>query len=229
MSKKSMNLPAAEHGKCTFVDSCASGDGRNDIESMRRAFPLMRSDYDRTSSAMRLSQTSTFCKWIPFHGSCTKETATQLESSKGAGSSPYVARASFLPIYNFGEAYTHNPALDFDLMRRNLNEWKSVRHLLTRDFYALTPWHHEGSRTAWTAFAYDTPDLGESILLAFRMEEAEADTAYLKFAEDGASYTLTDADTGNVTVPDGKTLREQGYSVTLNEKKTSALVRIRRN
>ena len=221
----------AEHGKCTFVDSCASGGGRNDIESMRRAFPLMRSDYDRTSSAMRLSQTSTFCKWIPFHGSCTKETATQLESSKGAGSSPYVARASFLPIYNFGEAYTHNPALDFDLMRRNLNEWKTVRHLLTRDFYALTPWHHEDSRTAWTAFAYDAPELGESILLAFRMEEAEADTytAYLKFAEDGASYTLTDADTGNITVLDGKTLREQGYSVTLKEKKTSALVRIRRN
>ncbi|MCQ2445605.1 MAG: alpha-galactosidase [Clostridia bacterium] len=219
-----------ENGKCTFVDSCASGGGRNDIESMRRAFPLMRSDYDRTTSAMRLSQTSSFCKWIPFHGSTIKETATQLEASTGAGSSPYVTRASFLPIYNYGEAYIHNPDLDYDLMRRNYNEWKSVRHLLTRDFYALTPWHHENSRTSWTAFAYDAPERGESLLLVFRMEEAEAEsyTAKLKFAEDDKTYLLTDADTGKVTKMSGKALKEQGYTVSLKEKKTSALIRIKK-
>lgn len=219
-----------EHDKCTFVDSCASGGGRNDIESMRRAFPLMRSDYDRTTSSMRLSQSASFCKWIPFHGSATKETATQLEASKGSGSSPYVARASYLPIYNYGEAFTHNPALDYDLMRRNFNEWKSIRHLLTRDFYALTPWHHENSRTGWTVFAYDAPDLGESLLLAFRMEEAEAAcfTAKLAFSTADETYILTDADSGAVTEMTGDALRKNGYTVTLKEKKTSALVRIRR-
>ena len=29
------------------------------------------------------------------------------------------------------------------MMRRNLAEWKSLRHLLVRDFYPLTPWHYE--------------------------------------------------------------------------------------
>ncbi|MGI6496733.1 MAG: alpha-galactosidase [Kiritimatiellia bacterium] len=218
----------AANGKCPYVDSCASGGGRNDIESMRRGFPMMRSDYDRTSSSMRLSQTSTFCKWIPFHGSATKETATQLEASTGAGSDAYTARASFLPIYNFGEAFTHNPDLDFDLMRRNFAEWKSVRHLLTRDFYVLTPWHHNLSRKSWTVFAYDAPDLGESLVLAFRMEEAQADafTARLPFADPAATYEVADADTGAIRTLPGSALRE-GIPIRLGRPRASALLRLR--
>lgn len=220
----------ARNGKCTFLDSCASGGGRNDIESMRRGIPFMRSDYDRTNSALRLSQTSTLCKWIPFHGSCTKETAGQLETSKGAGSSPYVNRASFLPVYNYGEAFTHNPALDFDLMRRNFREWKSVRHLLVKDFYVLTPWHSEFDRFGWTAFAYDDSELGESLLLAFRMEDCRAETftARLPFADPYAVYTVENADTGASETVSGAGLRD-GYPVTLKETKSSAMFRIRKN
>ncbi len=217
------------NGKCTFVDSCASGGGRNDIESMRRGIPLMRSDFDRTTSAMRLSQTSTFCRWIPFHGSSTKDTVGQLDTSKGAGSSPYVVRASFLPIYNYGEEFTHNKELDYDLMRRNYNEWKSVRHLLTKDMYVLTPWRHHDDKTHWTAFAYDDPGTKESILLAFRMEEAEEDTftVRLPFADKDAKYELKDADSGKKTVKDGEELLK-GITLTLREKKTSVLIYIKK-
>ena len=219
-----------EHGKCTFVDSCASGGGRNDVESMRRGFPLMRSDYDRTSSSMRLSQSSTFPRWIPFHGSSTKETATQLEPGQGKGSSVYVARASYLPVYNYGFSFSRNKELDFDLMRRNLNEWKAVRHLLVKDMYVLTPWRHDSDRSHWTAFAYDDPDAGESILLAFRMEEAESDrlTVKLPFAIPGAVYTLKNADTGETVRIGGKELSREGFAVILGEKKTSALYYINR-
>ena len=219
-----------QNGKCTFVDSCASGGGRNDIESMRRGIPLMRSDFDRTTSSMRLSQTSTLCRWLPFHGSSTKETEHQLDASKGAGSSVYVARASYLPVYNFGEAFTHNKSLDFDLMRRNLNEWKSVRHLLTKDMYVLTPWRHNLDRGHWTAFAYDDPDTGESVLLAFRMEDAasEAFTAVLPFADPAASYEVENADTGEKAVMSGKSLGEGALKVVLREPKSSALFRLKR-
>ena len=41
----------ARTGKDTFVDSCASGGGRNDLESLRRGIPIMRSDADRTTTA----------------------------------------------------------------------------------------------------------------------------------------------------------------------------------
>ena len=218
-----------KNGKCTFVDSCASGGGRNDIESMRRGIPLMRSDFDRTASSIRLSMTSTFCRWIPFHGSSTKETEQQLEASKGKGSSPYVARASYLPIYNYGEEFTHNKELDYDLMRRNYNEWKSVKHLLTKDMYVLTPWRHFTDRTHWAALAYDDPDINESILLAFRMEEAESDTFTVKlpFAEKGAKYELKNADSGKTDTKHGAELLK-GITLTLPEPKSSVLIYLKK-
>ncbi|MBP1587054.1 MAG: alpha-galactosidase [Clostridia bacterium] len=218
------------HGKCTFVDSCASGGGRNDVESMRRGIPLMRSDFDRTTSSMRLSQSSTFPRWIPFHGSSTKETANQLDDMPGKGSSVYVSRASLLPVYNYGNAFTHNKEIDFDLLRRNLAEWKSVRHLLIKDMYVLTPWRHDSDRTHWTAFAYDDPDAGESVLLAFRMEEAGAETftARLPFAMPESEYILRNADTQETVKMSGKALAIEGITVRLAEPKSSALFYINR-
>ena len=215
----------AKHGKCPFVDSCASGGGRNDIESMKRGFPLMRSDYDRTTSSMRLSMTSTFPRWIPFHGSSTKETVEQLDDPYGKGTTAYVSRASFLPIYNFGAKFTHNPELDFDLMRNNIREWRSVSRLLTRDMYVLTPWHHEYDRDGWTAIAYDAPEMGQSVLLAFRMEDSDEKTMSfrLPFAEPDNEYNLRDADTGAETTLSGKELRA-GLTLTLDEPKSSKMI-----
>ena len=218
----------AKHGKCTFVDSCASGGGRNDIESMRRGVPMMRSDFDRTTSAMRLSQTSTFCKWIPFHGSATKETLGQLDASAGKGADIYVTRASFLPVFNLHEAFTQNTELDYDLFRRNLNEWKSVNRLLTKDFYTLTPWRHHTYRKAWTAFAYNDEETGEAVLLAFRMEEAEKEesTFFLPFAKAEETYFLKNADTQEETCVPGAELIEKGITIRLTEKRSSAMITI---
>ena len=215
------------HGKCTYVDSCASGGGRNDIESMRRGFPMMRSDYDRMMSGMRLSQTSTFCKWIPFHGSTTKESDSMVKPTEGRGVDRYVARASYLPIYNISEAFTQNKELDYDLMRGNFNEWKSVRHLLTKDFYALTPWRHSSSTGSWTVFAYDDPDAGESIVLAFRQESAEAERYRIKlpFAEKGKSYSVTDADSGETVLKSGEELLS-GITLSIPNKKGSRMLKI---
>lgn len=217
------------HGKCPYVDSCASGGGRNDIESMRRGFPMMRSDFDRTTSSMRLSQTSTFCKWIPFHGSSTKESINQISPTAGRGIDRYVARASYLPIYNLAEAFLHNKELDFELMRGHFREWKSIRHLLTKDFYALTPWRHNSSRTSWTAFGYDDPEIGESVVLVFRMEEAKSESFKLKlpFAEKGCTYEIKDADSKTTEKKSGEELLS-GITVVISNTKESRLLFIRK-
>ena len=219
----------ARTGKCTFVDSCASGGGRNDIESLRRGIPFMRSDADRTTSALRLSMSGSFNRWIPFHGSNTKETEGQLDPSTGAGSDAYVFRASYLPLFNFGEQFIHNPELDYDNMRFFLNEWKSVRHLLTKDMYVLTPWHSRDDKFGWTAFAYDHPETNESLLLAFRMEDC-ADmncTVKLPFVCEDSVYMLENADTGEkMTIP-GATLKD-GIVLTLAKPRSCLMYRIKR-
>ena len=219
----------AATGKCTFVDSCASGGGRNDIESLRRGVPFMRSDADRTTSALRLSMSASFNRWIPFHGSCTKETATELESSAGAGSDAYVYRASYLPIFNYLEAFVHNPLLDYDNMRKFIGEWRSVNHLLVKDMYTLTPWHSEHDRCGWTALCYDDPDKGESLLLGFRMEDCEEDscTVRLPFAQPEATYVLTDEDTGEKLTLSGEELLA-GLTLRLDQPRSCVMYRMTR-
>jgi len=217
-----------EHGKCTFLDSCASGGGRNDIESLRRSIPLLRSDYDRTTTAMRLSQSSGFNKWVPFQGSATKETIGQLDEMS---STPdlYVTRASLLPVWNVSGQYSHNPHLDFDAYRRNLNVWKSCNHLLTKDFYQLSVYHGPKDDMGWTVFAYNDPESGEAILLAFRQEQCpDAEyVAKLPFAVTGSSYAIVNDDLGVESILDGQALID-GLTLHLSEPRSSLLLRITR-
>ena len=217
-----------KHGRSTFVDSCASGGGRNDIESMRRGVPFMRSDADRTTIGMRLSQSSGFNKWIPFHGSSSKETKDELEGMNVAPDL-YITRASLLPIWNMNGTFSHNPFLDFDSFRRNLNLWKSVNHLLTKDFYHLSEWHSPTDLSGWTVFAYSDPEAGEAILTAFRQEECEQDTCHvcLPFADKAASYSVTDDDNGSVKEMSGADLAA-GVDLTLASKRSSLLWRFKK-
>ena len=220
---------AAAHAKPTFLDSCASGGGRNDIESLRRAIPFLRSDADRTKMSLRFGMTAAFCRWIPFNGAICKESENERLPTAGVGPDLYVFRASYLPLLHLQEAFTHNGQLDWETLRRGFAEWKSVRHLLTKDFYPLCPWHHASELRDWAAFAYDWPENGDSLLLAFRQEECERPvfSAKLKFADPAADYEVVDADSGIVRRVKGSDLRA-GLEVRLDRPRSSALLRIRR-
>lgn len=159
----------AAHGGCAFCDSCASGGGRNDIESLRRGVPLLRSDADRTTTALRLSMTTSFNRYIPFCGSNTKEKLSEL--SPFGKSDVYTWRASYLPSLNMDAQFVQDPDQDFDILRFGLNEWKSIRHLLLKDFYVLTPWHSPTDKSGFTAFAYVDEEAEDGVLFIFRMEE----------------------------------------------------------
>ena len=217
------------HGRCPYVDSCASGGGRNDIESMRRGFPLMRSDFDRMILSRRLSMTTSLCRWLPFHGSFVKETKAAIEPSTGSGPDKYVFRASMLPICNLVESFTQNGEFDYGLLRRNLAEWKSVAPLTVKDFHVLTKWLDENDSSGWTAWAWDDPEKGEAALLAFRQEtcpEPKCEVR-LKFLDAAATYEVEDADEGTRRTCPGAALRN-GLCLELAKPRSSLLLRIRK-
>ncbi len=206
------------YGGCGFVDSCASGGGRNDLESMRRGIPLLRSDSDRTTTAIRLSMTHGFNKWLPFCGANTRENAHEL-AIKGK-SDTYIWRASYLAALNVSSQFAQDPDQNFDILRFGLAEWRKVNRYLLKEFYALTPYHGITDTTGFTAFCYFDPECEQGIVLAFRQEECEEDilSFELPFAKD-VPYVLTDEDTGSAfKTQDGK------ISLPMPEKRMSRLL-----
>ena len=215
----------AKNGKCTYIDNCASGGGRNDIESLRRSMPFLRSDADRTTTALRLSMSSTFNKWIPYSGASTKESVDQLANGVAGGSNSYITRASWLNIYNVSENFTHDVLLDYDRVRKSIGEWRKYNHLLSKDFYVLTPWHSSADTGGWTVFVYNNRDNDEGVIEAFRQENSKDSVfmAKLPYAEAKAKYSLENEDTGEKLSVSGKELNEKGLPIRLDLPKSSAV------
>ena len=198
----------SSYGGGAFIDSCASGGGRNDLQSLRYAVPVLRSDFDRTSTSLRLSMSTSFNRWIPFNGACHMEKAENKETEQNGVCDEYTWRASYLPIMNvLGGEFTQDKDYDFEMLRWGLNEWNSVKKYLIKDFYPLTPWHAFTDKTGFTAHCYFDEETGDGILLAFRMEECKESDLAIDFSaiKRNAEYEIIDQDSKAVfTTTDGK-------------------------
>jgi alpha-galactosidase len=214
------------HGKDTFVDSCASGGGRNDLESMRRGIPLLRSDSDRTTTSLRLSMTTSFQKWIPCCGAASVEQSEQLAAD--GRRDVYIFRASYTPIFHLSAQWVQDPATDFDMLRFGMSEWNSVKEFLLKDFYVLTPWKPEADKTGWTSYMYYDPEAQRGALFAFRMEECEIPslTVKLPMLSPGKEYELRDADKGALGRFMGSDLIN-GYTIAHDSPRSASLIFVR--
>jgi hypothetical protein len=170
---------------------------------MRRGVPILRSDSDRTNSALRLSMTTAFNKWIPFCGANTKEKLTQLAPTGISDS--YVWRASYLPSLNVDSQFVYDESQNFDMLRFGLQEWKMVKSYLLKEFYTLTPWHKESDNTDFTAFCYYDSEKEEGVIFAFRQERCVRETlrVSLPFANGEDEYIITDEDSQQERATDG--------------------------
>ena len=99
-----------------FIDSCASGGRRNDLETMRRAIPLWRTDY-RCEPVGTQCHTYGISLWIPLSGTG----AADVDS--------YIFRSNMVPFCNCLWDM-RDKKLDYDLMRRLTSEFARDRSLL---------------------------------------------------------------------------------------------------
>ena len=184
----------AANGKTTFVDSCASGGGRNDLETLRRAVPLLRSDSDRTTIELRLAMTTRLVRWIPFTGAASKESANQLTTG---GMDIYVLRASYLPhIYFSAEFYHKQDSLDWDTLLQGQQEWEEIQQYFYADFYVLTPYRSTTESKEWTVWEYFDEETDSGVIQAFRLPNCDEDTymVQLKGIDPDKYYTIKDID-----------------------------------
>ena len=189
---------AAKNGKPTFLDSCASGGGRNDLETLRRAIHLNRSDSDRFTTVYRLSLTPRVNKWLPYNGTIAKEAVSLTDNSCDI----YALRASYMCVYTpAANFYLDGDTIDFDMYRQGLAEFNEIKKYLLKDFYSLTPYRGIADDTNWTAFMYFDPESDSGVIQAFRQTlcEEKSITVNVKGVSANKYYSIRDID-GNLSI-----------------------------
>jgi alpha-galactosidase len=191
-----------------WIDSCASGGNRNDLETLRRSVPLLRSDCFAPAEAQQ-GQTYGLSLWVPYHGSGAIE------------KNLYSFRSSIFPASRVGWD-TRNKDLDYAFLKKMIAEFHKVEPYLLSDYYPLTPYSVEP--TAWMAWQFDEPGQGGAVQ-AFRRAGCAEDSLTLKLQglDPQAQYEVENLDDGKILKISGKELLETGLPVLLKEKPSAAL------
>lgn len=199
-----------------LIDSCASGGRRNDLETMRRAVPLWRSDYAYEAIGHQC-MTYGISLWLPYHGTGT--VACDNAPYYGGGKTPiqpYAFWSNTAP--SLGSGIDVREDLDFDALRKLVNAWRELSRHYAGDFYPLTPYTQEAN--AWIAWQLDRPEVGEGAVQAFRRQDCAEDSLRLRLRgiDRKARYTITNLDTGARQTVSGRALAETGLLVTCSDR-----------
>ena len=96
--------------------------------------------------------------------------------------------------------------------KRHIEVYKSIRHLLSKDFYPLFP--QPQTMEEWDGWQFHDPQTGEGFILAFRAESPQENTTpRLKALKASARYVLKDPYSGKEEVVEGRRLLEEGFPV----------------
>lgn len=211
-----------------MIDSCASGGRRNDLETVRRSVPLLRSDYQgpqlpeqgpkgaMTADVFDGNQGHTYglSLWLPYYGTG--------EMSDDA----YAFRSHLCPFNVVGTDGTHP---DWPGLRRRIADHEAIADVAFRgDFYPLTP--YDKSQACWMAWEFCLPGGDRGYLQAFRRENniQPQMSLPLRGLDPDAQYELTDRDSGKTLRLGGRELLTTGYPAYAASPRTALLVTFRK-
>lgn len=175
-----------------YIDNCASGGRRNDIEMMSRSIPLWRSDAQcpgDTPPEFAQCHTTGIAKWLPYSGTGIGVLTGDWYRSRSCYGPAMTTEAWMYAYLEIDEASTA-------AMRPILDEYLQVRPYLSEDFYSLAS--ESTGDDVWCCHQYHRPAADDGILLCFRRPESVHDSAVLSLGglTDEALYCFRNADTG---------------------------------
>lgn len=169
-----------------LIDTCASGGHRNDLETLRRALPFLRSDYIQDAIG---NQCHTFglSFWMPYHGTGTDQ--LDVYNLRSALACPH-----FIACWD-----VRDRSLDYDFLRKTIGDWRQYAENYLGDFHPLTP--YTTASDAWLAWQFNRPEAGTGVVQAFRRPQSIYESARLKLhgLDATARYTVTDLDRPGAT------------------------------
>jgi len=199
-----------------LIDSCASGGRRNDLETMRRAVPLWRSDYAYEAIGHQC-MTYGISMWLPYHGTGT--VACDNAPYYGGGKTPIQPYAFWSNVApSLGSGIDVREDLDFGAFRKLVDSWRRLSENYVGDFYPLTPYSQDAN--AWIAWQFDRPETGQGAVQAFRRQECDDVRLHVKLRGVNLKeqYILENLGTGLETTVSGKELAETGLLIECGEK-----------
>lgn len=151
-----------------FIDDCASGGRRVDLEAVSRALVLWRSDntcdmldHDpRTIAAAAIKNqlmSAGLNRYLPF------STVGQM------GATPYLFRSGFNGGIAFGED-VRDTAYPRELLKQGIAEGRRIRKYFHGDFYPLSDANVDPRD--WCVLQYHLPGEGAGMVLAFRRDQS---------------------------------------------------------
>jgi alpha-galactosidase len=173
-----------------YIDNCASGGRRIDLETESRAIPLWRTDNTCDMQDLKPQtiigdalknqvMTAGLSRYVPY------------STSGQMGTTPYLFRSGF----NGGIAFAQDlrPAnFPREQLKRAIIEGKRIRKYYAGDFFNLSP--VTTSPKDWCVTQYHRPDRRDGMVMAFRRPEAEVgkfSLAGMRGLEPDAEYVVT--------------------------------------
>jgi len=209
-----------------WIDSCASGGRRNDLETMRRSVPLHYTDYGYGDHPVKLAFHHTLYEWIPYFKEWTlswdisPEKIPVLPDADGNAKFDYLVDSY---SYHCGMAPMLHAALDirrddydYALVGKMIGIWRKAADLLLYgDYYAHTPFHH--SAEEWVAWQFDCPETGCGLIQGIRLPKCPAGTitVHPKGTRPDAMYFFENPETDETRNIFGADLIHNGFTFAL--------------
>ncbi len=191
-----------------FIDSCASGGGRNDLETMKRGVPLHYTDWfdgNHEDYDMKGKKTQVLFKWFPYFKNEVYQNTL------------YKIRMNYAPFSGLKVESALDKDTDWALLKQGYDEFDLIRGYFYGDYYTLTEWTQNPDR--WDGRMFYVPETGEGFA-SIACQEASTtltNTICLKGMDPAKTYTVTDLD-GLVSVTaTGAELMEKGIVITVPE------------
>jgi alpha-galactosidase len=194
-----------------LLDTCASGGRRLDLETLRRAVPLWRSDYPYGATPMQM-QTYGLALWVPYFGT-------------GAGApDPYVFRSEMTPAIGIGP----DPRIQGESLNhllKLLGQWREVAPFYSGDFFPLTGYSQD--EAVWMAYQWSKPTGDAGVVQAFRRTQSPFSVAKFRLhnLDESAQYLVEDLDSHKKVELSGKALMGEGLPIAIDGSPGSVLLK----
>lgn len=203
-----------EHCGDILMDTCASGGGRCDIETLRYMIPLHHSDRQDVyqgdyNGHVGLQQV--VWRWFPHTKNWLSTPTLQ---------SDYGARSAMNAHYILSVATPQSPDADFARVKKYVDEWREIADLYLGDYYELEKptVDHEHIK----AFEYFSPEKGSGFVMVFVPGECKKTNYHftLRGLSRDKVYEMVDKDSGRLWNMKGQELAESGVLLEVEPDKS---------